>query len=215
MGLEQNSNKIYLSVADGKIIQRVQEGSEGAISRATKEGKIVYELKHSAISGIISNIAVVEKEFAGKKLKQWNIDIEDVGLTYQLQLQYSSGYSTSFLKALLNPVLDFGAPIRIAPWMKVVNDKKKTSIYIQQHGEDVPWFFTRENPNGLPEMKQIKVKGDMVWDDFDMMQFLEANVKAKISPQLSKGKTNISASNNVPGYVPDYANAPEPDDMPF
>lgn len=213
MGLEQNSNKIYLSVADGKIIQRVQEGTEGAISRTTKEGKIVYELKHSAISGIISGIAVVEKEFAGKKLKQWNIDIDDVGLTYQLQLQYSSGYSTSFLKALANPILNFSSPIRIAPWMKVVNDKKKTSIYVQQNSEDIPWFFTKDNPNGLPEMKQVVVKGEKVWDDYDMMQFLEAYIKSKIVPQLSKGR--VHTSNNAPGYVPDYANAPEPNDLPF
>jgi hypothetical protein len=211
MGLENNGNKIYLSVADGKIVQRVKEDGQDVTKRTTDDGKIIFEKKHNALSGMLTGISVSEKEFNGKPIKQWNFDIEDGGQVYQLQIKYSSGYSTSLLKALANPEVDFSKPIRIAPWAKTINDKKKTSIYLSQGGEDIKWYFTKDEPNGLPEMKQIKVKGEMVWDDYDMMQFFEAFVKKEIVPKLSKGKSAAVAE--PAGYGPN--NTPEEDDLPF
>jgi len=35
-------------------------------------------------------------------------------------------------------------------------------------------YYTKENPNGLPEMVKVKIKGKESWDDTDMMDFLFA-----------------------------------------
>lgn len=225
MGLGQTGNKIYLNVAEGKIIQKVDEKTPGAVSFTKEDKSVIYQLKHSYIEGFLTGITVISKEFNGKSIKQWALDIEDGSSVYQLQLPYSSGYAASMLKALLNPVMDFNLPVKFTPWAKVVNDKKKTSIYVRQKEEDIPWYFTKDEPNGLPPMKQVEFKGEKKWDDYDMMQFLEAQVKAKIVPQLyksSKGSgkpdsaINPSEQSNVPvseNYSP--SNAPEEDDLPF
>lgn len=214
MGFTNSGNKTFLTVADGKIIQKVTEDTPGAIKRINKENKTVYELRHGGFEGYITNINVTEREFGGKKMKQWNIDIDDIGDQYQLQLSYSSGYSMSFLKSILNPVIDFSQPIKITPWMKVVNEKKKTAIYLAQNGEDIPWFFTKENPNGLPELKKVRIGGEEKWDDYDAMQFMEAQIKAKVLPQLGKTKNGVSTTSNS-GTPVDPNNAPEEDDLPF
>jgi hypothetical protein len=62
------------------------------------------------------------------------------------------------------------------PWaMKDKNDATKTitGVTLYQDGEKIAPAYTKENPNGLPQMTKIKVKGKEQWDDSDMMQFLE------------------------------------------
>ena len=59
--------------------------------------------------------------------------------------------------------------------------KKVTGITMYQNDGNgfvkIAPAFTKDKPNGLPEMKQIKVKGKVTWDDSDMCEFLEAKAK--------------------------------------
>lgn len=225
MGLGSQGNRIYLSVAEGKIIQKVDKDTPGAISYEKEDKSVIYQLKHTYIEGFLTDINVTEKEFNGKKIKQWNLDIADGGTNYQLQMSYSSGYASSMLKALLSPEMDFNLPVKLTPWARVVNNKKKTSVYVSQNGEDIKWYFTKDEPNGLPPMKQVEYKGELKWDDFDMMTWFEAQVKAKIVPNLYKstggsGKPSSSMQPSTsfdqpPGTPVDPNNAPEEDDLPF
>jgi hypothetical protein len=62
------------------------------------------------------------------------------------------------------------------PWsMKDKTDATKivTGITLYQDGNKIPPAYTKEDPNGLPQMVKIKVKGKEQWDDSDMMGFLE------------------------------------------
>lgn len=186
MGLGNSGHKTFLNVADGKIIQKVTKDTPGAVSYEKEDKTVIYQLKHTYIEGFLTGISITSKEFNGKPVKQWNFDIEDETGNYQLQIKYSSGYATSLLKALLNPVVDFNLPIRITPGAKTVNDKKKTSMYLKQGEDYIKWYFTKDEPNGMPEMRQVEVRGEKIWDDYAMMQFIEAQVEAKIKPNLYK-----------------------------
>jgi hypothetical protein len=55
-------------------------------------------------------------------------------------------------------------------------DKTKSVIFLWQNGKAIKHYFTRDNPNGLPSLKKVKIKGVESWDDSDMMEFLEAYV---------------------------------------
>jgi hypothetical protein len=44
---------------------------------------------------------------------------------------------------------------------------------LYQDGNKIAPYYTKEDPNGLPQMQKIKVKGKEQWDDSDMMAFLE------------------------------------------
>lgn len=219
MGLGQSSNRTYLSVADGKIIQRVKEGTPNATQRTTKNGKVVYELKFSNVSGFLSGISIKENEFG----KDWIFELEDEGQVYALQMMYNSRYATTLLNALCNPDVDFNLPITITPWSKEVDGKQKTSTYLKQGEEDVKWYFTKDNPNGMPPLEKVVFKGKEQWDDFKIMEFLKAQVETKIKPNLYKsaGKSNSGMSPSTSfetskpedNYSPD--NAPEESDLPF
>jgi len=194
MGLEHNTRTIFLSIGDGKITRRVKEPTGSSKQRTTKEGKVVNEEIYDAVTGIITDIKVTTHDKYGKF---WNVYLQDGEDTYCLQMNYSSGYASAFLKAL--PNVDLSARVKLIPSMKVVDGKKKVTLFINQHGRALKHFYSKENPNGLPPMVKTKFKGQEVWDDTDMMQFLEAMVKTTIVPKLSK--TGAVAA---PGDAPDY-----------
>jgi hypothetical protein len=220
MGLQNSSNRIYLSVADGKIIQRVKEGTPNAIQRTTKNGKVVHEIKFGSLSGFLSGVSIKENEFG----KDWIFEIEDEGQVYALQMMYNSRYATTFLNALLNPDVNLSLPITITPWSKEVDGKAKTATYLKQGDDDIKWYFTKDNPNGMPPLEQVEFKGKLQWDDFKIMTFLEAQVNAKIKPNLYKSSGGYvkpadglkpSEQFNSPGIPVDPNNAPDEDDLPF
>ena len=64
-------------------------------------------------------------------------------------------------------------------------------MFLNQNGTAVKWAYTKDNPNGCPSLKQIKVKGQSTWDDSDMMEFLEAMVNNDIIPQLNGGINDL------------------------
>lgn len=211
MALGNQSNKIYLSISDGKVVRRAVEGASGAESRTKKDGTIVWEQRFSFISGILKSIGTKTNSFNGQDMKDWVFEIEDGSEAYTLQIMYDSRYAVSLLNALCNPVVDFSKSITISPWMKVISDKKKTACYLKQgNGQDnsIEWFFTKDVPNGLPPLVPVKIKGKDTWDNFDQMQFLEKYIEDNIKPKLVKSEP----ADNSPAFVGD---APEDDDLPF
>lgn len=229
MGLGSSSQKIYLSVADGKIIQRVKEETPGAIKHVTSTNKTVFELKYNNVSGFLSGISIKENEYG----KDWIFDIEDGGQVFALQIMFNSRYATTLLNALCNPDVDFNLPVTITPWMKEVDGKKKTSIYLKQGEDDIKWYFTKDEPNGMPPLEKVMFKGKEQWDDYKIMEFLKAQVESKIKPKLYK--SSVGSSKPSAGMQPstefdkpeqgfyqppsgtpvDPNNALEEDDLPF
>ena len=196
MGLETNNNAVFLSIGDGKITKRVKEPTGSSVQRTTKQGKIVHEELFDRVSGMITDIKVTTHEVYGKK---WNIRIEDAGQAYILQMNYSSGYSSSFLKAL--PNADLSAKVTLIPYLKEEGSKKKVTLFISQDGHALKHFYTKDDPKGLPPMVQVKVKGELIWDDGDMMAFLENMVNTDVLPKLKKPEpmpANVDESGEAP-----------------
>jgi hypothetical protein len=203
MALEKNNNTTFLSIGDGKITKRVKEPTDISQSRTLKNGNTIHEEIYDGVSGMIIGIKTHEHPAYGKF---WNIVIQDGEETYTLQMNYSGGYASAFLKTLPNVVLT--KRVRFSPSMKIEGDKKKVTLFIQQDGKALKHFYTKDNPNDLPPMVQKKVKGKQIWDDSDMMEFLEQMVNEKIVPQLGNSDTPEPI---VAGDVDEE----NPDDLPF
>jgi len=180
----KQTNAIYLTIAEGKICRRVQTKTPESIERLTKDNKLVYEEFYKGWNGTITDIKTRENDYG----KNWMIHLIDENGEYILQLPYSSGYSASFLKAL--PNLDPMQPVTITPSLKIEGDKKRTSLFLNQNGTALKWAYTKDNPNGLPQLMQIKVKGKTTWDDSDIMEFLENMVNNEFLPKI-KGNNPI------------------------
>jgi hypothetical protein len=167
MGAIKQSSAVYLSIMDGKIVRRFQSPTAQTKERVTKEGKLVHEEIYKGWTGRITNVKTRESDYG----KDWQVYLQDDDGTAILSMRYSSGYASAFLKAL--PNVDLSREVTITPHIKIEGDKKRTGIFINQGGQSVKWYYTKETPNGLPPLEQIKVKGVATWDDSKMMEFLE------------------------------------------
>lgn len=208
MGLENNTHSVFLSIGDGKITKRVKQPTEKSSSRVLKNGNTIHEEIYDAVSGTITDIKVHEHKEWGRF---WNVSLrDDDGTEFVLQMNYSGGYASAFLKAL--PNADVNQKIKFIPSMKMEGDKKKVSLFLSQNGQALKHYFTKDNPNGLPQMTQVKVKGKMTWDDSDMMQFLEDMVNSQILPKLKNVKMAMSEVDGTSGADEE---ASDDDGLPF
>lgn len=172
MALSQlgGTNTTYLSVADGNLVRQHKQATERTTERITKTGKLVFEEKFKDLTAKLVNLNTRENDYG----KQWQLTFADGADTYIVSLPYSSRYASSFLKAL--PNVNIGKELRLMPWaMKDKLDATKTitGITLYQDGNKIAPAYTKEEPNGLPQMVKIKVKGKEQWDDSAMMEFLE------------------------------------------
>ena len=174
MGLtnsQQGGSKVFLSISNGKLVRSFKEKTEGAVSRINKAGREVYEMFYDSLEGTITGVGTKESDY-GKFLV---VQVESNGVNYQLEMNFSSGYSASFLKTL--PNVNLSTRVAITPKLTIEGDKKKSVCFLNQGGQGLKWAFTRENPNGMPDLVKIKVKGKDTWDDSDRMEFLENYAK--------------------------------------
>jgi hypothetical protein len=187
MGLtnSQGGSKVFLSISNGKLVRSFKEKTEGAVSRINKAGREVYEMFYDSLEGTITGVGTKESDY-GKFLV---VQVESNGVNYQLEMNFSSGYSASFLKTL--PNVKLSDRVQITPKLTIEGDKKKSVCFLNQNGSGLKWAFTRENPNGMPDLVKIKVKGKDTWDDSDRMEFLENNAK-----NLFVGSNKMVADND-------------------
>jgi hypothetical protein len=194
MGLQnsQSESVIFLQISNGKIVRQVKTKTDNSVSRVNKLGREVHELFYDSITGVLSDIATRESEYG----KSWVVSIKSEGKLYKLEFNYSSGYATTFLKAL--PNVSFGDIATLSPKLIIDGDKKKSVLFINQDGKGLKHFFTKDNPNGLPELKKIKIKGKESWDDSDRMEFLEQYVKDNILPMIKSDLQDAIEGQEVP-----------------
>jgi hypothetical protein len=179
--LENLQNKIYLEVFDGKITRKVPEGTDGAAPRTNKNGTLVYEMHYRAVEGVLLDIGVYKHNMYGS---QWRFTLQDGAETYCLQLSENTRALSSLLLAL--PSCDLKKPINIRPY-EFTNEegKSKAGVRLTQDGKKVEWFFTREDPKGLPDLKPITIEGKETFDSTARMSWLRQYVDEHIVPQLS------------------------------
>lgn len=195
MGAVLENNAIFLNITNGKICKKVPQPTETSVERVNKNGKTVHEEYYKGWKGKITAITVRDHPEFGKF---WNVTLTDDKGDAVLQMNYSSGYAAAFLKML--PNVDLNSDVIVTPKLTIEGDKKKSNLFITQHGVPVKWYYTKDNMNGLPQLKQVKVKGKMTWDDSDLMEFLENMVNTEIIPKLPKaGQTGGSAPDIEPG----------------
>jgi hypothetical protein len=216
MGLGTNENGKYISIVGGRFCIRVSEGTEGAISRVNKIGKTVHEKYYDNFTGKLVGIKVTDK---GTYEKQWVFSFQDNGEVYNLQLGYSSSFAKNIIKML--PNADLSKEMKVTPVQKIEADgTKKSSIFINQDGVALKHAYTKDAPNGLPQMTQVTVKGEKIWDDTDQMIFLAKMVNDTIIPKLggavvtpaTKGNNAVDDFDKAVDEIIDSA---EDDSVPF
>lgn len=206
MGLGNSSHAIFVGIMDGKIVRRHQAATEGVTkSRTTKTGKLVHEEHFDHLSGFITDVTKKSHETFGDFLVISMVDGEQ---KFSLEFNIDSGYATAFFKIM--PNMDFTKRTSIIPSMKVVDDKKKVTIFINQGEKALKHYFTKDDPKGLPEMKKMIVKNKEVWDNTDQMKFFMKMLE-KALPKIHDAARKFSST---PILIPaDATVKPEPDNI--
>ncbi len=178
MGFENREGGKYFTILGGKFCIRTDASNPEAKERTNKVGKVVHEMFRDSFTGKLVNIRTKDSAYG----KNWEFDFKDGSDVYTLQLSYSNSYATNILKML--PNIDLDKEMKVQPSQKVEDGKTKSSLFISQDGVTLKHAYTKDKPNGLPPMVQVKVKGQDVWDDSARLEFLEAMVRKDILPKL-------------------------------
>lgn len=212
MGLNDKTNTFtYLSVFDGSIVKKSTSDDPKAEKRVNKKGVDVWERKWPSLSGHLLKIETRDHEF-GTDL---NLVMKDGGESFLLQIPLNSGYANAFLRAIQNA--NFKEQIELCPKVKEVDNKKRATMFVNQNGKGLKWFYTKAEPKDLPPMVQIKVKGQLTWDNSDQMEFFKKMIEEKINPQLS-GNEDIHYDTSQGVDHSDNQETIDPlpeDDLPF
>lgn len=207
MSFSDKQSGVFITVLNGKFCVRSNADDPNAVSRVNKIGKTVYEVFHDAFTGKL--IAIKTKESADYG-KSWIFDfLSSDGQTYHLQLSYSNSYATALLKML--PNVDLSKPFKLSPSLKVVDGKNQSSLFVNQDDKPIKHAFTKDMPNGMPNLEKIMVKGKETWDDSKRLAFLEKMVNDKIIPKLDNSSYILSREPAIVGNTfADYSEVVSP-----
>ena len=213
MGLNTREEGNFITILNGSFCQRVSKETPGAKERVNKMGKTVHEKFYDNFTGRLVGISTQDGEYG----KSWIFSFKDREDVYKLQLSYSNSFATAFLKML--PNVDLGREMKVSPSTKVEDGKNKSSLFINQDGTPIKHAYTKDNKNGMPDMEQVTVKGQQVWDDTKRLEFLHNMVATQIIPKLEalNGAAPVAPLSNEPGAaaLDELDNEINPEDIPF
>lgn len=205
---ESRPRTTFLSIMGGKIVQTFKTETPGAKTRVVGKGKnkgqTVWDKQYGSITGLIKDIHVSENEWG----KQWNVELfcedgEPGNQNFTLNMPYSSKPSKYFLLAVKN--VDVTKRVEFTPWesSKLVDGATvvSTSLYIKNEGqkESAKWFYTKEDPQGMPGLKEVMVNGKKTWDSTDQLAFFEKMVATDILPKIKPMDAHAIVDETEPG----------------
>lgn len=208
MALENREGGNFITILNGKFCQRVPDGTAGAVSRINKLNKTVFEKFYDSFTAKLINIKTQDGAYG----KNWLFVFKDNGEVYNLQLSYSNSFATQFLKML--PNIDLTKEMKLSPSVKEVDGKNKSSLFVNQDNQPIKHAFTKDNPNGMPDLKSVTIKGQAMWDDTERLAFLQNMVDTQILPKLPKQEANaVTAGATNP--LDEFDSANKSDDPGF
>lgn len=170
----------YYSVSFGKIVKSLgktpPENMDGVTSRTNKNGDKVFEIVTDYIRGFITGAAMKEPPAEhpdwGRQM-EITLEAEEGRDKCILNIPFDSAYGRGFLYAA--PGISPGVAVEIEPYNYFSKKKGRDvmGLSLFQHGEQIPWYYTKAKPNGMPELKKTTFKGKTAWDNTDQLRFLE------------------------------------------
>lgn len=178
---------------------------QGKFARKNANGDL--ELFDS-VSGLLERVEFKDDEYNCTKFRKLVLLLDDVGEKFLIQIRTDSGYFRGLTNSIANA--DINQSVKLVANSKDVNGKPQTTIFVNQNGKTLKWKWTKENPGELPPLKQVKLKGQTVWDNEDQQKFFEKfwlslTTKATLADKVSA---------NAPSFKLETTED-APDDLPF
>lgn len=228
---DTKGSRTFVNIIGGRFAKRVDASTEGASAREyisdkkTGAKKTVHELYYKDFSGTIKNVDIESGDY-GDQIK---IDFSDMGEAVTITLPLSSREGKSFLQRL--PNINLQQEITLAPYNFIPKGEVKSKIGMNVfQGQDregkpikVNWYFTKENPNGLPMSTEEQLDADefkslMLQQDIFLKKFTKKFIAEKFGTQAAPApsKNEVKSSLNQSGetdwsdLIPDEKESNEP-----
>ncbi len=208
---ERNSMQFW-TVKNGLLCKRCEENTEGAVKQTKEDGTVYYEIQRPNFTGRLKKVEVRTHDEYGKFL---GLHFVANGEAVKIEMKFDSGYGFGFLTTIPSAKID--GLILIAPYFKDQDGKKESKIFVKDETcEGKEWckqFFTKENPNGLPQLVETTFKGKKVWDNTERLSYFEN----ELIPKLNAGLAKIWGNDAAPAAATTTAatTAKEPEKLPF
>lgn len=219
MPFGESQSRVYVSIVDGQLAVRSSDADTKAVKRELKTGHIIYERRYKNVTGRLKEIGFRVNDFNGKKWDDLYLLIYDGQDHYQISMPFPGKFSLSVLRSIKNAPLEKN--ITFSPWTKTKSDGKiSASLFMNPEGtkDSVPWYFTPDDPKGLPDLVPYTVPGseETKWSDVERNKFFRSMIETEIAPKLRQlWESPLSQAATQP-VITDPADIIEPvDDLPF
>ncbi|MBP8762301.1 MAG: hypothetical protein KBH21_00445 [Acetoanaerobium sp.] len=191
-GNTENSGKVFLKLGNGKVTREWREKPQDSwipfgkelktrtITKGVNEGSTRYFIEYDDVSGKLLNVEL--KKF--DKTSVIEIYLQDGLETFILNIPEESAYGLDFMLRMEN--IDIDRVLVFKPWIinpddwfkftgkKRMTDKVGLSIYHDTFDKSlaVQKTYSKENPNGLPELAAEELRGEIVYNSKDRDNFL-------------------------------------------
>ena len=225
MALGDEKKLIYLSIMNGRVVQRVHSSTEGAVSRENKKGDTVFEKTSGYVVGTIEGISCIESKEYDDQYKILLTDFESKPIEEYALYVTKSGLS-SVTAAIIGRlrVIDYNRPVMISPFLgKNGKGEDKTYCTVKQKDPNtgkwvvVPAEFTKEKPGEMPPLTQTTFNNKPALDGTLRVRFYDrlveiANNKLKEVNQLVGRDRQEEVIKKLADEIPNEAGG---DDLPF
>jgi hypothetical protein len=183
MALGNNSSALFVDLRNGKVMRYSKTNEIGTFPIVNSKGETRYYFMYDYIEGHVTNFSTREEEIAGKVKLKFQVHLTDQGENYILKMDVDSSYFRMFCCVL--PNIDWNYPVRFIPRMKEENGIKKSSLIVVNNGNPMKFAFTKDNPNGKPDVTFTKnKKGEIIDIDREEEQKFFFALIAKAKSQL-------------------------------
>jgi len=202
---EQKTNRIYLQILDGSLVQKSKIEKEGyevfkSIDPKKKETHVSWIKRYNGIEAFIDSVEWYSSFLPdGTNLAGWKVFFNADGQNVSLQLPITSVAASRFMKLAEN--IDYSKPVTVKVWK---DPNERTAFLVSQDSQTVKQKYTKDNPNGLPEPKQ---RATGKWDYQDQMDFLVEVMNDVVIPRIdaaayARGVQGFNSSREDDSDVP-------------
>jgi len=196
----------YLTVANGRLVEKVNEDTPGAIKRMNKNDKVVYERFYDEMEGILINVKKRTSEF-GDQL-DLTILSDDEKVILSLGLEGKNAHD--FFCQLPNMIP--GEEYIFSPWsMNGDEDTKRTGLIIKRSSDEsrVENFFIKKDQdgkftylNGYPVFgEEYSEANKKKYQAYKLLRldWMEGLMFSKYIPEYLKGlQENVTSESTAP-----------------
>lgn len=142
-----------------------------------------HGFKYDNVSGFVSKLVKydTEKKYA-QRYFGYKLHLVDGAELFVIDMPYKSGILDRFL--MVAPSIDFDLELSVSVFKGRSKDGKepKAAIVFRQEGENVPQYFTKDTPNGMPQAKFYE--HTKTWDFQEQKSFLIGYLRDNILSRL-------------------------------